>query len=77
MPVVQERAIRAARADLDDLQGRAIASGARAVADYGPPLGLHRQIRACKKALFYWGFSKLLYGGGEGGTLPRGCEKAR
>jgi hypothetical protein len=27
--------------DLDDLQGRAIASGARVVADYGPPLGLH------------------------------------
>jgi hypothetical protein len=29
--------------------------------------GLHRQTRACKKALFYGAFSKPFYGGGEGG----------
>jgi hypothetical protein len=28
------------------------------VADWGYTRGLHRQIRACKKALFYGGFSK-------------------
>jgi hypothetical protein len=49
---------------LDDLQGRTIASGATAVADYEHPWGytggLHRQTRAYKKALFYGVFSKLL-----------------
>jgi hypothetical protein len=41
----------------------------------GPPSGLHpelhRQIRACKKALLYRVFSKLFYFGGEGGIAAQ------
>ena len=65
---------------LDDLQERTVATGTRAVADYEQPLGLHRQTRACKKALFYGAFSKPFYGGGEGGILclgPWGLENGR
>jgi hypothetical protein len=43
---------------LDDLQRRSVATETRAVADYGLPLGLHRKLRSCRKALFYGAFSK-------------------
>src|SRR6202035_5650292 len=41
---------------------------------WGYTRGLHRQTRACKKALFYGAFSKPFYGGGEGG-IPRNFQK--
>ena len=39
---------------------------------WGYTQGLHRQVRACRKALFYGAFSKPFYYGGEGGILCQG-----
>jgi hypothetical protein len=64
IPGFEGRFVASLNLGLDDLQRRAIASGACAVADYDHPWGytreLHPQTRACKKALFFGVFSKLL-----------------
>jgi len=49
---------------LDELQCGSVATETHLVAHYGSPRGytqgLHRQLRSCRKALFYGAFSKLL-----------------